>query len=158
VEPWQIAIVLRPFALLILFGAIVIPIELVLRRFWPEGQLKRILFARDIQERMPGRFMLVWLALMAALIAFATWTAGAWGATRDLKARAAFLRAHPCPTTGKPAGACPGYVVDHIRPLCAGGPDTPANMQWQTVAEAKRKDREEAAECRAIRKAGHRTP
>jgi hypothetical protein len=39
------------------------------------------------------------------------------------------------------AGACPGYVVDHIIPLKRGGADEPANMQWQTVAEAKAKDR-----------------
>jgi hypothetical protein len=38
-------------------------------------------------------------------------------------------------------------VIDHIEPLCAGGPDTPTNMQWQTVAEAKVKDREERRMC-----------
>jgi hypothetical protein len=35
----------------------------------------------------------------------------------------------------------PGYVVDHIVPLKRGGCDCPANMQWQTVAEAKAKDK-----------------
>jgi len=38
---------------------------------------------------------------------------------------------------------CPGYVVGRIKPLCAGGPDYPKNMQWQTVAEAKVKDSQE---------------
>jgi hypothetical protein len=38
--------------------------------------------------------------------------------------------------------------VDHIVPLCAGGADRPRNMQWQTVAEAKAKDKEERAMCR----------
>ena len=42
--------------------------------------------------------------------------------------------------TGYPHGR-PGYVVDHIVPLKRGGCDCPANMQWQTVAEAKAKDR-----------------
>jgi hypothetical protein len=37
-----------------------------------------------------------------------------------------------------------GYVIDHIKPLECGGPDTPKNMQWQTVAEAKAKDRTES--------------
>ena len=40
-----------------------------------------------------------------------------------------------------------GYVVDHIIPLACGGPDTPENMQWQTIEEAKAKDRVEQKEC-----------
>jgi hypothetical protein len=54
---------------------------------------------------------------------------------------AAFQRAHPCPATGKPTGACPGFDRDRIIALCRGGPDSAANMQWQTIAEAKAKDR-----------------
>ena len=49
-----------------------------------------------------------------------------------------FQHLHPCPSTGKRTGACPGYVKDHVVPLCAGGADAVANMQWQTVAEAKK--------------------
>jgi hypothetical protein len=40
-----------------------------------------------------------------------------------------------------PKGACPGYVIDHINPLECGGADAPFNMQWQTIAEGKAKDR-----------------
>ena len=36
-----------------------------------------------------------------------------------------------------------GYVVDHIVALECGGRDAPSNMQWQTVAEARAKDRTE---------------
>jgi hypothetical protein len=60
---------------------------------------------------------------------------------RSSSARREFQRQHPCPSTGKPTGACPGYVVDHIVPLKRGGLDAPSNMQWQSVAEAKAKDR-----------------
>jgi hypothetical protein len=42
--------------------------------------------------------------------------------------------------TGYPHGR-PGYVVDHIIPLKRGGADSPSNMQWQTIADAKAKDK-----------------
>jgi hypothetical protein len=60
---------------------------------------------------------------------------------RSPAARAAFERSHPCPATGKTTGACPGYVIDHVKALKHGGADDPSNMQWQTEAEAKAKDR-----------------
>lgn len=62
---------------------------------------------------------------------------------RDAKAVRAFRRANPCPATGRVRGPCPGYVVDHVRALRRGGQDHPANMQWQTVAAARAKDRRE---------------
>ena len=62
-------------------------------------------------------------------------------AQRSAFARREFQRLHPCPATGKPTGACAGYVVDHIIPLKRGGLDTPSNMQWQAIANAKAKDR-----------------
>ena len=60
---------------------------------------------------------------------------------RDPAQRRAFQRTHPCPSTGKTSGACPGYVVDHVTPLKRGGADRPENMQWQTVEDAKAKDK-----------------
>lgn len=41
-----------------------------------------------------------------------------------------------------------GYVVDHIVPLACGGADAPSNMQWQTAAEAKAKDKTERIRCK----------
>lgn len=67
---------------------------------------------------------------------------------RSSSAKAEFKRLQPCPSTGRPRGACPGYIIDHIKPLCAGGPDDPGNMQWQTVEAAKVKDRAERRQCR----------
>jgi len=62
---------------------------------------------------------------------------------RSGKAKDAFKKSHPCPSTGKSSGACPGYVIDHVKPLKRGGADTPSNMQWQTKEAAKQKDKVE---------------
>jgi hypothetical protein len=32
-------------------------------------------------------------------------------------------------------------VIDHVQPLASGGADSPSNMQWQTTAAAKEKDK-----------------
>ena len=58
---------------------------------------------------------------------------------REPKQVRAFRYINPCPATAKTAGACPGWVVDHIVPLCLGGADVPANMQWQDREASLRK-------------------
>jgi hypothetical protein len=63
---------------------------------------------------------------------------------------AEFQREHPCPSTGKTVGTCPGFVKDHTIPLCAGGADSATNMQWQTIEDAKAKDRWEREWCRQL--------
>src|SRR5438094_2595413 len=76
-------------------------------------------------------------------------TRAAVGVTRDSHgrikrsetARLDFEHHHPCPSTGKTSGACPGYVGDHIVPLKRGGADDPSNMQWHPVDGAQTKDR-----------------
>ena len=67
-------------------------------------------------------------------------------------ARADFVRRHPCPVAAIAGRLCPGYVVDHLAPLCDGGRDDASNMAWQAVAEAKEKDRAERALCRLARR------
>ena len=62
---------------------------------------------------------------------------------RSSAAKHEFQKKNPCPSTGRTTGGCPGYVVDHVVPLKRGGVDAPSNMQWQTKAEAKAKDRVE---------------
>ena len=62
---------------------------------------------------------------------------------RSPAVRREFLREHPCPSTGLTRGRCPHWVVDHRVPLECGGPDSPSNMQWQTVTDARIKGRTE---------------
>ena len=69
---------------------------------------------------------------------------------RDRKEVRLFRSQHPCPATQSTKGACVGWVVDHFKPLCAGGLDTPLNMAWQAVGPAKKKDRIEIAFCRCM--------
>ena len=63
--------------------------------------------------------------------------------SRSSAATHSFELHHPCPSTGRTRGRCPGYVVDHVKPLECGGADTAGNMQWQTVAAGKAKDKTE---------------
>ena len=67
---------------------------------------------------------------------------------RSAAAKSDFKRAHPCPSTRRSTGPCPGYVIDHVNPLACGGADSPSNMQWQTTADAKAKDKTERIGCR----------
>lgn len=62
---------------------------------------------------------------------------------RSGAAKDAFKRENPCPTNGNTSGSCRGYVIDHVKPLECGGADNPSNMQWQTVADGKLKDKTE---------------
>jgi hypothetical protein len=50
-----------------------------------------------------------------------------------------FQREHPCPSTGKATGDCPGYVIGYLTPLDQGGEDKPDNMQWLEAAKTKTK-------------------
>jgi hypothetical protein len=64
----------------------------------------------------------------------------------------AFKRENPCPATGLRRGACPGWDVDHIRPLCMGGPETKENMQWLSKEGHRFKTRVDVRECRKWKK------
>jgi len=66
---------------------------------------------------------------------------------RDARQHELFVKKYACPVNGKHLEPCPGWVVGYLKPLCAGGADRIANMQWQTVATAKRKEREAQKMC-----------
>jgi len=85
----------------------------------------------------------------AAMISPPRWRAVLLAASehRSRSVAREFQREHPCPSTGRMTGACPGYWRDHVVPLACGGPDAVSNMQWQTVADARAKDRWELRAC-----------
>lgn len=90
-------------------------------------------------------------AALAFALAIATSALGA--RHRSSAVRREFQHSHPCPSNGKLSGPCPGWVRDHVIPLCRGGADSVDNLQWQTVADAKRKDR---TECRTPARRRHK--
>jgi hypothetical protein len=65
---------------------------------------------------------------------------------RSSAAKSAFER-----QTGH-GGGWQGHVVDHIVPLACSGADAPSNMQWQTTADGKAKDRVERRGCGTARR------
>lgn len=100
--------------------------------------------AAGYQRPVQGQVVKVLVALaLAGLLA----TGAEARIHRDHKPVAEFQRQNPCPSTGKRRGACPGYVVDHVIALACGGQNHPSNLQWQTIAEGKAKDKWERVGC-----------
>lgn len=108
--------------------------------------LRRYLIAGRGGENM--RLLILILALTCCL-------ALAFGAAdaRTERSRAqvnAFLRQQGLARTP------PGYEVDHIMPLCAGGKDSPENMQLLTKEQHKAKTRDDLRRCWKLRRGkGH---
>jgi hypothetical protein len=73
------------------------------------------------------------------------------GTPRSEAAVRAFKKANPCPVAASTTHSCPGYVVDHIIPLCGGGIDAPGNMQWQKAEDSYLKDTRERAYCKCLK-------
>jgi len=94
------------------------------------------------------RYVFIFLfvaALMIVAVAGAYAKCGVPTTKRGDSARYEFMK-----RTGYAHGR-PGWVVDHIFALCKGGLDSADNMQWQTVAAAKKKDRIEC-DCKLLPK------
>ena len=89
--------------------------------------------------------MVVFLAVLLAVTPCVPGRGGVGHQLRSRTEKAAFQRSHPCPSTRRRTGACPGWVVDHRVPLVCCGKDDPSNMQWQTVKDGKAKDKVEGA-------------
>jgi hypothetical protein len=88
--------------------------------------------------------------LVSCIVAVTVAIASTAPSAREYRSREVtreFQREHPCPSTGRTSGACPGYRKDHVKPLACGGPDAVWNMQWQTIRDSEVKDRWERRAC-----------
>lgn len=84
-----------------------------------------------------------WLSLLLAVA-----VAGADAFPRSRAVLREFQRQHACPSTGARRGACPGFEIDHIQALCAGGRDELANLQWLSHRDHALKTKRDVAACR----------
>jgi hypothetical protein len=73
----------------------------------------------------------------------------AYARMRSEAAKNEFKHSNLCPSNGNNHGPCPGYVIDHITPIACNGIDGASNMQWQSVAEGKAKDKWERKGCQS---------
>lgn len=98
---------------------------------------------------MKTKLKLMFLAALAT-VALSSATAASTDSIRKESTVRAFRKANACPATGKIQATCPGYVIDHMIPLCAGGPDAVTNMAWQTTAASYTKDVLERSICKRL--------
>jgi len=94
------------------------------------------------------RLPLAGVLVGVALLTVSTDASRAHAAGRSSAVRAEFRRTHPCPSTGRLSGACPGWQIDHIQPLCASGADAVDNLQWLALDDHRAKTRRDVAACR----------
>ena len=88
--------------------------------------------------------------LFIAACALSTAWAGEY--PRSKKVLRAFVNQKACPSTGQHRLPCPGYHIDHVIALCAGGADALENLQWLTREAHKEKTKGDLRVCREIRR------
>jgi len=71
---------------------------------------------------------------------------------RSKKVLRQFVQVQACPSTWQHRLPCPGFHIDHITPLCAGGADAVDNLQWLTREAHKEKTRGDVGHCAALRR------
>lgn len=94
------------------------------------------------------------MRLILFVACFASLHAGALA--RSATAVREYRAAHACPTTARHRGPCPGFQVDHVRALCAGGEDLATNMQWLSLEDHRWKTFVDVRECRKLRRGASR--
>lgn len=90
----------------------------------------------------------------SALIFIAACAMSTWADARierSAAARHAFVKTNACPSTGRHRLPCPGYQIDHVIPLCAGGIDKTSNLQWLEIQAHKGKTRLDIHLCKIMK-------
>lgn len=119
----------------------------------PSSGLRILQSASQHDEKDEASALTLGLPLLfLAILASTAQLAANAQAVRDRAQVRAFRAENPCPVTGRTRGACPGWHVDHVTPLCAGGADRPHNMQWITKEDHRFKTYVDVRECRKARK------
>lgn len=97
-----------------------------------------------IETLIVWRAIFIAIAVVLVLFVAALVFARARAPVREFKAT------NPCPSTGvaDADAPCPGWVVDHIVPLCFGGADALENMDWERRDRSYIKDGFERAACK----------
>lgn len=75
-EPWLIAVVLRPFGSLVLYGFTALVAYKVLWHLIPQSKVKTALFDRGIRKRHPWKFGLLTFVAVYGTVCFMVWLLG----------------------------------------------------------------------------------
>ena len=108
----------------------------------------RAVTARFVSQLVMGRSGYGVFTLLSALAL----SAAAQPIQRSKAEVRQFRFSNPCPATGRHSGACPGWAVDHVKPLCAGGEDKSGNMQWIENPDHRFKTLVDTRECRKLKR------
>jgi len=107
-----------------------------------------VTFVRNFRGWPCGKAAPILVAVVLSLLALTPMSGFATDSKRSPSVVNQFKRGNPCPANGNQRGPCPGYEIDHLRPLKCGGADVPSNMQWLTINAHREKTKREARSCR----------
>lgn len=73
---WLIAVIVKPFMLLFLMVGIVLPVELALKKVFPDCKAKRFLFDKTLADREPMQYMAVWFLAVGVMVLLVLFISG----------------------------------------------------------------------------------
>jgi hypothetical protein len=70
---WVLALVLRPFAALVLWGIVAFVAIVLIKPLIPNGRMKDLLYDRTLRVRYPWRFAFFAMALYGGVLGLIAW-------------------------------------------------------------------------------------